>query len=189
MEVKTINREGYTHIVIKNSCGMEVELSPVGASIYDIKVPNKNGEVVSVLLKPSYMEDFKRTYYGKTIGRFAGRIDKGVCTIDGVEYKLDINWCEANSLHGGFNGLSSQVCDFTYNVCDDLCEVVFTYVEAEGMLPGTVNYEIIYQVKNDSKEITTIHNAKTNKTMGDGHLSPDFGMESNIQTYALHLHS
>ena len=41
MEVKVIDREGYSHIVIKNSKGMEVELSPVGASIYAItKVTN-----------------------------------------------------------------------------------------------------------------------------------------------------
>ena len=164
MEVKVLNREGYSHLVITNKCGMEVELSPVGASIYDIKVPNKNNEVVSVLLKPSYMEDYKKTYYGKTIGRFSGRIDKGVCTIDGCEYKLDINWCDVNSLHGGFNGLSSQVCDFTYTVKEDLCEVVYSYTEEAGMLPGTVKYEIIYHVYNDKNELVTYHNATTDAT-------------------------
>ena len=161
MEVKTLNREGYAHLVITNSCGMTVELSPVGASIYDIIVPNKNNESVSVLLKPSYMENFKHTYYGKTIGRFAGRIDKGLCTIDGKDYNLDINWCDVNCLHGGFNGLSSQVCDFSYTVNDDLFEVVYTYTEPSGMLPGTVKYEVVYQIKNDSNEIVTIHNAET----------------------------
>ena len=109
MKLEFINREGYEHLVLTNNKGMIVELSPVGASIYDIILPNKNGEAVSIVLKPSYMENYKNSYHGKTIGRFSGRIDKGVCTIAGKEYNLDINWCDVNSLHGGFKGLSSQV--------------------------------------------------------------------------------
>ena len=186
MEVKTLNREGYAHLVITNNCGMTVELSPIGASIYDIFVPNKNGESVSVVLKPSDMENYKESYHGKTIGRFSGRIDKGVCTIDGKEYKLDINWCEVNSLHGGFNGLSSQVCDFTYSVKNDYCEVVYTYTEDAGMLPGTVKYEIIYQIKNDSNEIITYHNATTDaKTVVNMTNHTYFNLSGNCQNTIL----
>lgn len=161
MEIKIVVREGYNHIVIVNNKGMEVEFSSIGASLYDIIIPNKFGEKVSVLLKPTSMEIFKDKYYGKTIGRFAGRIDKGVCTIAEKEYKLDINWNEVNSLHGGFNGLSSQVCEFSTNMTEEYCEVVFKHFEAAGMLPGDVSYEIIYHVMANTNEIITYHNATT----------------------------
>ena len=164
MKIEKIVREGYNHIVLSNESGMKVELSTVGASIYDIFVPNKNNESVSVVLKPSYMENYKNTYHGKTIGRFSGRIDKGVCTIDGKEYKLDINWGGVNSLHGGFKGLSSQVCDYSINECAEYTDVIFTYLEVEGMLPGDVNYEVVYRMMNNKNEITTYLNATTTKT-------------------------
>ncbi len=163
MKIEKIKREGYNHIILTNSCGMKVELSEVGASIYDIFVPNKNGESVSVVLKPSYMENYKNTYHGKTIGRFSGRIDKGVCSIDGVVYNLDINWNGVNSLHGGFSGLSSQVCQTVVNDKEGYTEVVFTYTEAEGMLPGTVMYEVLYHIMENENEITTYLNATTTK--------------------------
>ena len=161
MKLEFINREGYEHVVLTNNKGMIVELSPVGASIYDIILPNKNGEAVSIVLKPSYMENYKNSYHGKTIGRFSGRIDKGVCTIGGKEYNLDINWCDVNSLHGGFKGLSSQVCQTKVNEFDTYTEVIFTYVEDAHMLPGEVSYEIKYHIMNDINEITTILGAET----------------------------
>lgn len=163
MKIELINREGYQNILLTNNSGMKVELSTVGASIYDIFVPNKDNEAVSVVLKPSYMENYKKSYHGKTIGRFSGRIDKGVCNINGKEYKLDINWCGLNSLHGGFNGLSSQVCEYSINEGMEYTEVVFTYTEAEGMLPGDVSYEILYHIYNDRNDIITYLNATTTK--------------------------
>ena len=164
MKIEHITREGYKHVVLTNESGMKVEFSSVGASIYDIFVPNKNNESVSVVLKPSDMANYKRSYHGKTIGRFSGRIDKGLCSIDGKEYKLDINWGGVNSLHGGFNGLSSQVCEFTVEENADFTDVVFTYLEVEGMLPGDISYVITYRVMNDKNEITSYINATTTKT-------------------------
>ena len=164
MKIEQTLREGYKHILLSNESGMTVELSTVGASIYDIFVPNKNNELVSVVLKPSDMSNYKNSYHGKTIGRFSGRIDKGLCTIDGKEYKLDINWCGLNSLHGGFNGLSSQVCEYTIDEQNEYTDVTFTYLELEGMLPGDVSYDIVYRVMNNRNEITTYLNAATTKT-------------------------
>ena len=53
MKIEYTKREGYEHVVLTNNKGMVVELSTVGASIYDILLPNKTGEVVSVVLKPT----------------------------------------------------------------------------------------------------------------------------------------
>ena len=62
MKVELTKREGYEHVVLTNNKGMVVELSTVGASIYDILLPNKAGELVSVVLKPTYMENYLHSY-------------------------------------------------------------------------------------------------------------------------------
>ena len=89
-------------ITVKNNSGMKIVLSTFGASFYDLIVPDKNNQLESVLLTPTKVDDFYYAsgYYGKSIGRFAGRIDKGVCYINGNKHELDINWNGVNSLNG-----------------------------------------------------------------------------------------
>ena len=41
--------------------------------------------------KPIYMENYKNSYHGKTIGRFSGRINLGKYTLNGKEVQLEVN--------------------------------------------------------------------------------------------------
>ena len=95
-------------ITLKNKVGMKVVLSTFGASFYDLKVPNKENKSESVILTPTNLDDFYYTdaYYGKTVGRFSGRIDKARCIINGFEYVLEKNWNGLNALHGCKDGIS-----------------------------------------------------------------------------------
>ena len=162
MKITIKYQDKINHIVLENETSMRVELSCFGASIYNLELL-VDGRMRSMVLTPSNLSDFytNTSYHGKTIGRFSGRIDKGCCQIDDKEYNLDINWNGVNSLHGGFEGLSSRVCDYQIIETATYTDVVFTYTETDKMLPGTVNYEIIYRVENNKNEITTFLNATT----------------------------
>ena len=154
-----------TFITLKNKTNMKVVLSTFGASFYDLLLPNKNNKVESIILTPNNLNDFYYSdgYYGKTVGRFSGRIDKAQCIIDGIEYKLDKNWNGINSLHGGKEGISFQNFDYKIKKENDYTLVIFSLVEKENILPGDVSYKIIYQIMENVNDIRIYFEATTTK--------------------------
>ena len=109
---------------------MEIVLCSFGASFYDIKTLDKNNNLESIVLTPSNLEEFYMTdaYYGKTVGRYSGRIDKAKCVIDGTEYVLEKNWNGVNALHGGYKGISFQNFDYEIKEENEYLDVIFTYL-------------------------------------------------------------
>lgn len=154
-----------TFITLKNKTNMKVVLSTFGASFYDLLIPNKSNEVESIILTPNNLNDFLYSdgYYGKTIGRFSGRIDKAQCVINGVEYKLDKNWNGVNSLHGGKDGISFQNFDYKIEKEKNYTLVIFSLIEKESLLPGDVSYKIIYQIMENVNDIRIYFEATTTK--------------------------
>lgn len=164
MKVNISKNDNVSFITLHNNKNMTVVLSTFGASFYDIQTPDRNGVIESIVLTPKDFDKFLKVgYYGKSVGRFSGRIDEAKCVIDGVEYNLEKNWGKVNSLHGGVKGIS--YCNFDYQVKEekDYVDVVFTYLEKENFLPGDVNYIITYRVYNDCNEVKLIFNATTTK--------------------------
>ena len=165
MQILKNVKDGVTFITLDNQKGMVVTLCTVGAAIYDLKFIDKNQNLESIVLYPSELEDFYHStgYQGKCIGRFSGRIDKGVCKINGEEYHLDINWNGVSSLHGGFDGIAFKNFDYEIKEEADKVLVTFTYLEKENQLPGDVNYAFTYEVMKECNDINLIFEAETNK--------------------------
>ena len=164
MRIYTKKVNDKTLITLKNKVNMKVILSTVGASFYDLQLPNKNNKVESIILTPTDINEFfyGNGCYGKTIGRYAGRISKANCTINGIVYELDKN-NGPNSIHGGRNALSLQ--NFSYQIIKDkeYTLVVFTFLEKENKLPGDVSYKITYKVMENTNDIRLLFEATTNK--------------------------
>ncbi len=154
-----------TTITISKDNGFMVSLSTLGASIYDLKTKDRNNNIESIVLYPTDINEFYNSdgYYGKTVGRFSGRIDNAKCMISGKEYILEKNWNGVNSLHGGYEGISFQNFEYEIEEQEDLCRVIFTYLEKENILPGDVSYKIIYEINKNIDEINVVFNATTNK--------------------------
>ena len=165
MEIKCENKDNVSFITLINNKKMEVVLSTFGASFYDLKTPSKNGEVESIILTPSNLDDFYYSdgYYGKSVGRFSGRIDKAKCIINGKEYVLDKNWNGINSLHGGYKGISFKNFDYKVEESGKFTDIIFSYLEKEDLLPGDVTYNITYRIYDNSNDIRIIFNATTTK--------------------------
>lgn len=166
MKINTTRNGNVSFIEIINNTNMEVTLCTFGASFYDLKTLDKDDNLESIILTPKNLEDFYSTdaYYGKTVGRFSGRIDKARCVIEGKEYLLEKNWNGVNSLHGGYKGLSFQNFEFEIKENDETVDVIFSYLEKEDLLPGDVNYVITYKVYKNKNDIRVDFNATTNKT-------------------------
>lgn len=164
LEVK--NKQNVSFITVNNNLGLEITLCTLGASIYDLKVKDKNDCLESIVVTPKDYNEFYTTgaHYGKTVGRFAGRIENGNLSIDGVDYKLLTNDGNGNSLHGGKYGLAFE--NFKYDIFEDYCSyrISFKYLELENDLPGDVAYKISYVISKEKNEFKIVFEALPNKT-------------------------
>lgn len=92
-----------THLYrLKNSSGMEVDVTDVGASLVAVRIPTKDGALVDVTLgfdeATRYEHNYR--YLGAFIGRCANRIAGASFQLDGRTYELTANE-GSNYLHGG----------------------------------------------------------------------------------------
>lgn len=133
--------EAYT---LTNDSGASVQLSPVGAGITRVVVPDRDGRMADVALG---YEDLADYFYdgpcaGKTPGRYANRIARGHLVVDGRLHQLAIN-NGPNALHGGPEGFSHKVWDAEVVGGDT---VVFSLVSPDGdeNYPGTLTARVAY---------------------------------------------
>ena len=129
-------------MILKNEF-LEVEVTEFGASIVSIKIPDKNGKIIDVVLGYDNLENYKKQdkYIGATIGRCCNRIADGLIKINGKKYKLNCN--EGNKhLHGGFKGFDKKFWQGT----KEENTVSFNYYSKDGEenYPGNLNVKVTY---------------------------------------------
>lgn len=154
--------EGIILYTMRNERGSEVQLCNIGASIVGVKFADRNGNIDDIALgykdPLSYIGDGAAS--GKSVGRVAGRIARGQMTIEGVEYRLEVN-NGPNHLHGGSKGFANRYWEGRV----ETNRVVFSYVaeDMEQGYPGELVVEAIYDFDDeDNLEITYL--AKSSKT-------------------------
>lgn len=153
--------EGIILYTMRNARGSEVQLCNIGASIVAVKFADRDGNIDDVALgykdPLSYIGDGAAS--GKSVGRVAGRIARGQMTIDGVEYRLEVN-NGPNHLHGGSKGFANRYWEGRV----ETNRVVFSYVseDMEQGYPGELVVEAVYDFDDeDNLEITYL--AKSTK--------------------------
>ena len=168
MKITTANANGYTDITLINSAGMEITLCSLGASIRDVKVPDREGVVRSVVLRPESEKMFRKKYYGKTVGRTAGRIAGAGFTVDGAAASLEVNSRGADNIHGGSAGLHCRTFDYSSETNDEYADITFEYFspDGEGGYFGNVNIKAVYRVyENENTFVLTYCGTTDRKTL------------------------
>ncbi len=106
----TPDGEAIIRYTLRAADGAEVRLSNLGAGVVGIRMPDRCGELAEVALGyrdcMDYMND--PASCGKTLGRVADRIAYGRLTVDGTDYRLEINH-GANHLNGGTKGFANRL--------------------------------------------------------------------------------
>ena len=137
----------------KNSQGVLAKWFSYGATLAELHVPDRDGNLVDVVLgfdnETGYASE-DNAYFGCTTGRYANRIAGGRFTLDGVEYQLAVN-NGPNHLHGGPNEGLSKV-QWQGEQLPEGNGVRFTYTSPDGQesYPGTVNLAVTYTLTNDN---------------------------------------
>ncbi len=146
----TTKKQGKTLIHIEKE-NIHVTLMDYGATIYDIKTPDQNNNLESVVLKyndlSSYTEN--KIYLNTTVGPIAGRTKNAQFKLNNKIHNLERN-DTTNNLHTGSIGISFKTFDYTI-IEEDTTKVIFTLHTNDYI--GTQNYKIIYEITNDSLHI------------------------------------
>ena len=102
---------------------------------------------------PGLYERISKGCIGATVGRYAGRIAGGKCSIDGAAYQLTQNQ-NGNHLHGGEHGFHTKLWKSEIIDGEGIRFSLFSPDGEEGY-PGNLNVNVVYRVTDDnSLEIT-----------------------------------
>lgn len=123
---------------------MEAEIITYGAALRALRVPDRNGNAVDVVLGYDSAAEYEDNggYLGAVVGRYANRIAGASCLIDGQRVPLTANE-GAKQLHGGPEGFSTQV--FTVaEAGEDRAVLTYTSPDGQGGFPGTLTLRVTY---------------------------------------------
>ncbi len=118
-----------------------------GLRMVHLLTAGANQEPVDVIVGPESPETFFQSsnpYYGAIIGRYANRIDKGRCSLNGHICQLSCN-NGAHHLHGGVMGFHNQVWECSTHTQHEL---VFTHTSAHGTegYPGNLQVKVTFRL-------------------------------------------
>jgi len=158
-EIDSKKVELYT---LKNSHGMIVRITNLGAKIEQVLVPDRNGKLGDVVLGYESIEQVRTGLpsAGAFIGRYTNRIASGKFILDGKSYQLALN-NGPNSLHGGEKGSRFVVFDAVQRDPASV-EMYYTFKDGEENYPGNLATTVIYAVTDDN-ELSISWSAVTDK--------------------------
>jgi len=179
--ISTVDGKETALYYLKNKNNLQATLTNYGARVVSLLVPDKNGNSTDINVGFNSIFDYinaKDQCYGAVVGRYAGRIDGGKFSIDGVAYQLTVNDGN-NAIHGGNTGFQTRVWD-TNQINNQ--SVQFSYVSADGEegYPGKFTIKVIYTLtyndelkmefkySSDKKTIANIINHNFYNLNGEG---------------------
>ena len=143
MNIKQFNLDGENCYRLENEY-LDVILTSTGAGIYSLKFLNRPMTIVPKEMKEYLISD---GYYGKSIGRIAGRLRDGILSYKGKDYQISQNEGK-KSLHGGINGFSHRV--FSSRIENDFVVFSLDSENGDNGYPGKLHLEVSYTLRDNS---------------------------------------
>ena len=139
--------EGAVQCFTLRSGLLECEVLTYGATLRALRVPDRDGQRVDVLLGYDRLEDYRRgdKYLGAIVGRCANRIGGAAFSLNGREYRLAANE-GANHLHGGLRGFDKRL--WTVERADsDALTLSLLSPDGEEGYPGNLRVRVRYSLR------------------------------------------
>ena len=139
---------------VRNSTGASLSVMDYGATITSLRVPDRNGRPVDVVLGYDTEEEYRSNgdYVGATIGRVGNRIGGAAFSLNGVEYRLAKNDGE-NQLHGGIEGFDRKRWNLKKEGNSILCERLSP--DGEENYPGNLRVSVRFTLTEDTRLVIT----------------------------------
>ena len=160
-EIETLDKEKNIDLITIYDERSKVQFTNFGMRIVDWKIDDR-----SVILGPTESDDLIEYYeqnpyfFGATVARYGGRIEDGQFVLNGESYQLEQN-DGVHNLHGGSNGLHTQVFDYDIVNEDDIVRIVY-HVELKYSVdhfPGDINMTVTHQYDLTNLKWTIIYEA------------------------------
>ncbi len=122
-----------------------------GARVISLHVPDKNGDLVDVVLGYKDLASYRQSgegFYGAVVGRYGNRIAKGQFELGGQQYQLELN-DGSNTLHGGTNGFFAKVWEVKH-VTDSSIELQYISPDGDAGYPGKLEATVSYTLTSDN---------------------------------------
>ena len=138
-----------------------VRVLTFGAVLQTIETPDRAGAWLNIALGLQTLEDYttRSPHFGAVPGRYAGRIDHGRFTLDGIAYQLNVN-APPHTLHGGFQGFGKRNWTLAGH---DASHVELTLLSPDGEegFPGTMQATVRYTL--DGPALRIDYQAETDR--------------------------
>lgn len=136
---------------IQNGKGMEIKVSDYGAALVQVRVPDKEGRLLDVVLGYDDVQGYEagNAFFGATIGRVANRIGNGEFQLGGRTYELTRNDGQ-NTLHGGRDFYNKRIWK-TGKTGEDHVEFLLDSPSGDQGFPGSVKISVTYTLTKDNE--------------------------------------
>lgn len=150
---------------LTNSQGTRVVLTNVGASIMELSLKDRDGELRSVVagfssaeqyLDPEYQK--KNLCHGASVGRVAGRLADGLLNVGSNYYILETD--NGLHLHSGRCGFQHQVWEVAQQVGSESIKFKLFQEEGHCGYPGNVTVTAEYSLS-ENNELELVYKATT----------------------------
>jgi aldose 1-epimerase len=160
------NGESAALFTLSNTHGVRVKISNYGGIIVALETLDKNAVSSDIVLGYDDITAYENDpyYLGAIIGRYAGRIDQGLLSIDDKTYQLDINNND-NQLHGGHKALNKKLWQASTESSAEKVSLILQHTSPDGNngFPGNVEFKVKYSL-NCRNELAVEYFANTDKT-------------------------
>ena len=160
---KTTDGQEVTKFTMTNTSGNSVSVMNWGASLLEVSVPDREGNLANVNLCFDSLSPYLdgHPYFGSTVGRYCNRIGGARFTIDGKQHRLTENLGQ-HHIHGGKQNFTYQFWQGQTIDTDDGPGVRFRLTSPDGQegYPGTVTATVDY-FWNDANELRMVFGAET----------------------------
>jgi aldose 1-epimerase len=150
---------------LTNHNGMVAKVMTYGATLTELRVPDRTGAIASVVLGFDRIDPYLAgiPYFGATVGRYGNRIAKGRFVLNGHVYTLATN-NGPNHLHGGLKGFDKVVWTAEVVPATGGQAVKFRYRSADGEegYPGTLDATVVYTLT-EANELRLDYTATSDK--------------------------
>ena len=141
-------------IRLTNANGLVVVVAPLGATITEVHVPDRDGRLADVVHAFDGVPDDAeaRSYLGATIGRVANRIAGGRFELDGEVHVLAVNDPSTGShLHGGRRGWDRALWNVSALEGSSALELGHVSPDGDEGYPGTVTAAVRFELTDDDE--------------------------------------